>query len=166
MVSYISVRHHFSPIFSDFFIAFACSLQFINKTACFRSEITHFFHNYIQCPWVKETSSRPFPIKFPSFSVSSLFSLYKYFYFIAASFFHCFSFLNSMSRFARCDISPYDDVIWRSCCSAMLIHSSSFCNLSYPKIRSGDRGIWSENLRFLSRRRIYIRREGENGDRK
>ena len=63
----------------------------------------------------KGNKFKSFPIKFPSFSVSSLFSLYKYFYFIAASFFHCFSFSNSMSRFARCDISPYDDVILRLC---------------------------------------------------
>ena len=114
-MSYISVQHPFSPVFSHFFIAFACSLQFINKTACFRSEITHFFLYLYLVSMGKGNKFKSFPIKRPSFSVSSLFSLYKFFYFIAASFFHCFSFLNSMSRFARCDISPYDDVILRLC---------------------------------------------------
>ena len=114
-MSYIYVRHPFSSVLSGFFIAFAYSLQFVNKITYFCGEITYFFLHLYLMYMGKRNKVKSFSIKFPSSYVSSLFSLYKYFYFIAASFFHCFSFFNSMSRFARCDISPYDDVILRLC---------------------------------------------------
>ena len=132
-MSYISVQHPFSPVFSHFFIAFAYSLQFVNKVSCFWDEITHFFLHLYLVYMGKENKFKSFPIKFPSFTVSSLFSAVKIF---------IISIRTVTVSLGSFYAKPFLNVILRSCCSVTLIHSTRYSFLGETRqINSRGAGL-------------------------